>query len=57
MNKPACLGLSFLDLSKTAMYNFWCAYIKPKCGKKAKLCYMDTDCFIVHIKTEGCRRC
>ena len=32
------------------MYNFWCDYIKSKCGKKAKLCYMDTDSFIVHIK-------
>ena len=56
MNKPVYLGLSVLDLSKIAMYNFWGDYIKPKCGKKAKLCYMDTGSYIVHIKTEGCRR-
>ena len=32
------------------MYEFW--YEKPKCGEKAKLCYMDTDSFGVYIKTE-----
>ena len=26
--------------------------MKPKNGEKAKLCYMDTDSFIVYIKTE-----
>ena len=34
------------------MYQFWSDYIKPKCGKKAKLCYMDTENFIVFIKTD-----
>ena len=51
MNKPAYLGLSILDLSKTVMHECWCDYIKRKYGEKAKLCYMDTDSFIFHVKT------
>ena len=34
------------------MYAFWYDYMKPKCGDNVKLCYMDTDSFIMHIKTE-----
>ena len=34
------------------MHKFWCA--KPKYGENAKLCYIDTDSFIGHIKTEDC---
>ena len=32
------------------MYEFWYDYVKLKYGEKAKLCYMDTDSFIVYIK-------
>ena len=34
------------------MNKFWYDYAKPKYGEKAKLCYMDTDSFIVYIKTD-----
>ena len=52
MNKPVYLGQAILDISKTLMYEIWYDYIKPKYNKKAKLCYMDTDSFIIHIETE-----
>ena len=52
MNKHIYLGLSILDLRKTVMYEFWYDYVKPKYGEKAQLCYMDTDSFVVHIKTD-----
>ena len=54
MNKPIYLGMSILDISKTLMYEFWYDYIKPKYQDRAKLCYMDTDSFVIHIKTEDC---
>ena len=34
------------------MYEFWYDYIKPKYSKKVKLCYLDTDSFIIYIKTD-----
>ena len=52
MNKPMYLGLSILEISKMLMYEFWYDYVKPKYGDNVKLCYMDTDSFIMHIKTE-----
>ena len=33
------------------MYEFWHNYVKLKYREKVKLCYMDTDSFIVYIKT------
>ena len=50
MNKPVYLGPSTLELSKILMYEFWNDYVKRKYGKKTKLCYMDTDSFIVYRK-------
>ena len=40
-------------MSKRVMVEFWYDYMKPKYEKKkkAKLRYMDTDSFIVYIKT------
>ena len=34
------------------MYDFWYDYVKSKFEDKAKLCYVDTDSFIVYIKTD-----
>ena len=52
MNKRVCLGLSILELRKILMYVFWYDYVKPKYDKKAKMCYMDTESFIVYIKAD-----
>ena len=51
INKPIYLGLSILDISKILMYEFWYDYMKPKYNDKVKLCYMDTDSFVMNIKT------
>ena len=52
MNKPIYLGLSILEISKLLMYEFWYDYMKSKYGNNVKLCYMDTDSFMMDIKTE-----
>ena len=52
MNKSIYLGVPILDMSKTLMYKFWYDYLKAKYNDNVKLCYMDTDSFVVHIKTE-----
>ena len=46
MNKPIYLGLSILEISKILMHEFWYEY-----DNNVKLCYMDTDSFIMDIKT------
>ena len=50
--KPLYFGMSILDISKALMYKFWCDYINPKYGDRAKLCYTDTDSFVIYIKTK-----
>ena len=52
MDKPVYLGLSILEISKTLMYELWYDCTKPKYQQNSKLRYMDTDSFIIHIKTE-----
>ena len=34
------------------MYEFWYDYLKPKYGENLKICYMDTNSFIAHVKTD-----
>ena len=52
MNKPIYLGLTILSLSKILMYDYWYNEMKAKYKDEIRLCYMDTDSFIRHIKTE-----
>ena len=52
MNQSVYLGLSILEVSIILMYEFWYDYIKPKSQDNRRRCYMDTDSFIIYIKTE-----
>ena len=52
INEPVYLGLPILEISKTLLYEFWYDYINAKYQNYAKLCYKDTDSFIIPIKTE-----
>ena len=52
INNLVYLGVSILDLSKTVMYDFWYDYLKSKYGENAKLCYINTNSFMVHVKAK-----
>ena len=53
MKKALCSALSILEINKIVVHKFSCDYMKPKYRKKkAKLCCVDTDNFIVNIKTK-----
>ena len=51
MNRQVYLGLSILEISQILMYEFWYDYMKQKYDNNIKLCYIDTDSFIMDIKT------
>ena len=51
MNKSIYLGLPILEISKILMYEFWYDYITLKYNDNVRLCYMDTESFVMHIKT------
>ena len=50
INKPVYLGVSILDKSMIMNYKYWYDYVKAKCGKKAKLWYIDMGSITVHVK-------
>ena len=52
LNKPACVGMCILELSKVLMYEFHYDYIKNKYDNKSKLLFSDTDSLMYEIKTE-----
>ena len=38
-------------LHRILMYEYWYDYVKPKYDERVTLCYMDTDRFILYVKT------
>ena len=50
-DKPIYLGFSVLELSNMLMYEFYYHKLQPYYNNKIKLHYMDTDSFILSIKT------
>ena len=52
MIEPVCLGLPILDLKKTVMHEFLYDYVKLKYCENEKFCYIDTDSFNDHVKSD-----
>ena len=52
MKKAVYLVFSILKMSKTVLYELQYEHIKPKYQDKANLCYIDTNSFIVNVKTK-----
>ena len=52
MNKPVYLGLGILEISETILNVCWHDYMEPKYKKQARLCYMDTNSYIICVKTK-----
>ena len=52
MNVPIYIGFTILEVSKMVMWEFFYDYHKTKYEDRIKLCYTDTDSFILHIKTK-----
>lgn len=46
LNKPIIIGMSILDISKIAMYEFHYNHMKKKYGDQCVLAYTDTDSFV-----------
>ena len=52
LNRPACVGMCILELSKTLMYDFHYNIIKPFNIENAKLLFTDIDSLMYKIATK-----
>ena len=51
LDKPLFCGMSILDLSKRHMYEFLYCTLQAHFGGSLKLCYQDTDSYLIHVKS------
>ena len=56
MNKLVYLGPSILELSKIIRYEFRYDNVKTKYKERTKLCYMESDSFIVYVETDDIQK-
>ena len=52
MDKPICLGMCILGISKTLMYDFYYGFLKRMYEERIKLLFTDTDSLMVLVETE-----
>jgi hypothetical protein len=53
LNKPIQIASAILELAKFTMYNYFYNVLIPAFGKRAELCYTDTDSLVVRLKTKN----
>ena len=52
LKQPVAAGFAVFELSKLHMYEMYYNVLKPKFGENIKLAYMDTDSFMLEIKSD-----
>ena len=52
MNQSIYLRMPILDISKTLLHVFWYDSVKQRYQDRVKLCYMNTNTFVIYIKHE-----
>ena len=52
LDRPNYIGFKILESSKLHMFRFFYGVLKPHFGERVKLCYTDTDSFILEVTSD-----